>query len=60
MRHDITIVHDGISDSLYSANIYQIQEEQANGPTRWATDLDKYLDALAAAATTEILRWKSW
>ena len=30
----------------------KIQEDQANCPTRSATDLDKYFDALAAASTT--------
>ena len=29
------------------------QSQQSNGPTKSATDLDKYFDALAAAVTTE-------
>ena len=31
----------------------KIQEDQTNGPTRLATDLNKYFNALSAAATTE-------
>ena len=31
----------------------KIQEAEANGPTRSATDLGGYFDALAAATTTE-------